>query len=92
MGWRQKLDTFDDDLTDREVEQALDWVDSLSERAGSKAREFIESLRIHQDDLRRQENAIQRAWERGEWQELADERVISQDDADLADEILARYS
>lgn len=93
MGWREKINGDDDnDLTDREIEQALEWVEALAARAGEKAADTLGQIREQQRYLREQERAIEKAWERWDWLELAAEGVVDPWGAEQAVEILARYS
>jgi hypothetical protein len=88
--WREKIEERED-LTNREIDAAHNWLERLSERAGERV---SLGIRMTQETIAREERylvEIEKAWSEWDWATLATYSIIDADHADLAEEILAEY-
>jgi len=97
MGWKSKMeeDSYGSNLTDAEIDKALYWVESLAERGGAKAQDVIEIIASERWELKQQMEGVEVAWAKmseGDFEYAADQNLISQQDAELAANILANFS
>ena len=97
MGWKSKMeeDSYGSSLTDAEIEKALHWVESLAELGGAKAQDVIEIIASERWELKQQMEGVEVAWAKmseGDFDYAADQNLISQQDAELANNILANFS
>lgn len=97
MGWKSKMeeDSYGSNLTDAEIDKALYWVESLAELGGAKAKDVIEIIASQRWELKQQMEDVDVAWAKmseGDFDYAADQNLISQQDAELANNILANFS
>lgn len=73
-------------------EVALDELRVLSREAGRTAKERLDQYRSTAWEAERQADKLERAWDKWDWNTLADFGVVTEDEADFALEVLANYT
>jgi hypothetical protein len=97
MGWKSKMeeDSYGSNLTDAEIEKALHWVESVAKRGEAEAEDVIEIIESERYELKHHQMRLEAALARmseGDFNYAADQNLISQQDAELANNILANFS
>ena len=80
------------DVRDMEPEKALSMLEDLSREAGRKAREYIQHYRADAREALRNADALEKAWDKWDWEALARFNVVTDDEAQFALEVLANYT
>ena len=80
------------DVANMDPDKAMSAADDIRTQAGRKAKEYLDSYRADAYEAHQETKALEKAWDKWDWDALEGFNVLTKDEASFVKEVLASYT